>query len=347
MAVLGITNISTTLVKNALSESVTNVSGLVKSINLNPWGINSPLPPQQTRCWGISPQTAPYELGMFRQYDHLWRCYGTGIPALNNDNITYGGISQLNFNTAFFPSWSTATSGVVNHFDVFFSRNGNFLNAAYYTQIGTAVTITDNGSYGVNINPQTPPDSGSALTVDSYVYLRFKYVSGDARRWDSRNFSNTSTCYIDSNDSNAFICKIWVGHDIYTYVTSVSIDSNGTLQIAKTAAAEQFMMVGYNGNSSAVTVGINVNVNNLSDFTGAKNLNWTGGVTIPAATRSGGVLTLGSATFTAVGAITPTQWSIGDNFFGRVMITSVIGSGTYNSAWQSGYNGVITANLSM
>lgn len=74
---LGEYDISTTVVRNAISESTNNVSELVLSENVNRWGFNSPDAVQQAKYFAVLPAylVAPHELGAFRRYDHLFRAY--------------------------------------------------------------------------------------------------------------------------------------------------------------------------------------------------------------------------------------------------------------------------------
>jgi len=335
---LGNTDISTNLVKNAIGESVNAVGALVTSINVNRWGINSPYAPQQNKYWGVNSPPAPHELGMFRGYDHNWRCYGAYDSAIAAALATYS-IGNASFLLNSFPSWSTDPGTITHYFDVWFSRSGpSFTNPAYYTKIRTNEAVNNAGQLDISINPTTPPDGGAALTSGTNCYLKVKFISSSARRFDSRTFEGSDHMSKDTNDDDSWIITIPIGADPFTYTVIVGRDDAGSLIVSKHSAQNwvQFDMKALNGYPSSQYIDVYLEINDQSDFLGSKTISLSAmNQLVPTGTQSGGILTEGELLFAIFDTMTLTQWSISNNFYGRIKI-GVGGS------WQTGFNGTVS-----
>lgn len=344
MSVLGNNDISVTLVKNVLGESTTAVGGLCTSNKLNPWGINSPLSSQQIRCWGKSIQTAPFELGMFRGYDHLWRCYGVSDEPVIDPVLTYYEAGNIVFKLDYFPLDSDLTSGVAHVFDVFFNRYNDFSHSGHM-QINDDITINDAGQYSINIDPVSPPDysTNGSLAENSSFYLKFKHVSSPARRWDDQQFTSNPVIFSDT-EPDAYIIKVNVGADVFTYETYYERSDNTIVAKYGGIGAQVAYVHVYNGNPYDVNIDMSFEINNLSDFTGAKSILSSGSLSIPAGVRSGGTLVRGELLSGISGSNALSQWNVGEAYYGRVKITYA-NHGTFSPSWLTGFNGVIVNTL--
>lgn len=70
-------SINTSMVRDEVGASTNVVSELVQHVNVNRWGINPPDETQFAKYYGVPNYNlqAPFELGMFRRYEHRYRAY--------------------------------------------------------------------------------------------------------------------------------------------------------------------------------------------------------------------------------------------------------------------------------
>lgn len=209
------TNISVTLVKNAISESTTDVGGLVTSLSVNVWGINSPDGAQQNRCWGVLNQASPYQLGMFRGYDHTWRCWALEEIAQNSSDFLDPISASLILRG--FPGWSIADSAI-HTFDILFKRTSNFEQGGY-TTLSANMTMQNLYEYQFTFSTTSPPDGGAALTAGQVVYIAVVHKSSPVRKWDDNRSATPYEYQIGTN--NTWIKAITVPSDPYTYNLSI------------------------------------------------------------------------------------------------------------------------------
>lgn len=337
---LGSTNISITAVKNEIGEGVTTVGGLITSENVNPWGFNLPLEVDQDKYFGNLLRTAPYELGAFRNYDHTWRCYSIGEPTISPLLANYES-GNIVVNLKFFPYSSYSTSGVQHVFDVFFSRSNDFTHATHI-QLYNDTIINDNGTLFIPINPFSPPDGGAALTPNSSVYFKIRHVSSPDRRWDKRRFITVPNIISKDIEDDAYIIKVDVGQDIFTYYTNFYKTEGTSPVVHKSAYGGMWAYVTLrNGNKTSVSVNMSFQINDNSSFTGARNATAYGTFTVPAATRSGSTLVLGTTDAVIYQSGSFSQWTIGQTYYGRVKINTC-SSGTFSSGYQNTFNGTIS-----
>lgn len=333
-------DISISLVKSAIGETTTSVSALVLSDNVNPWGFNSPNNLQQLRHWGNLNRQAPYELGAFRGYEHTWRCYSMGIPAVS-ENFAYYDSGNIVVNLKYFPAQSTPTAGVQHLFDVFFSRTNDFTHAAHI-QVMNDVAIDDNGTLIIPLYPTDPPDLGADLTPNSSVYYKIKHVSSPDRRWDERMFIASANLLRDVNEADSFILKVDIGQDIFNYYSDFFKTAGTQAQVWKYGGSGQ--MQAYvtlrNGGKTSETLNMTFQINNLPDFSGTINDVATGSFLVPAASRVGGTLVYGTRDVAISLTNAFSHWNVGASYYGRVRIESVSG-GTYYQPWITGFDGTI------
>lgn len=338
---LGNTNISVTLVKNVLGESTTTVAGLVQSENVNPWGYNLPLQVEQNRYFGKVTRTAPFELGSFRNYEHNWRCYSINNPTISS-NLAYYESGNLVVNLKYFPVESSITSGVQHVFDVYFARTNDFTHATH-TQILDNTIINDNGVLTIPINPLNPPDGGAALSPNSSVYFKIKHVSSPSRRWDKNQFQQlVNVITPDADEDDSYIIKVNLGQDIFNYYTDFFKTSGTNAEVWKYAGSGQMRayLTLRNGNKGSNTINVSFEINNQSDFLGTTSDIFSSNFTIPAATRSGSTLILGTVDVVIYLVNAFSHWNVGQQYYGRVKINSS-NTGTFFTGWQTGYNGTI------
>jgi len=336
---LGNSNITVSLVKNTIGESVTTVGGLVTSPNVNRWGINSPYPPQQNKYWGVFNPAAPHDLGMFRGYEHYWRCFSTGSASITGNFLIYRtGWIEITLN--FFPSWSTISGTTTHYFDVFMSRSGSgFTNPTSYTQIADNTPINNNGTYSLLLNPSAPPDNGSvAIPENSTFWLKFKHVSSDDRRFDSRQFETSSNIIRDPNDYDAWIVTVNVGEYPFTNQIFVGLVGGNPPVVSKYVGGNYIYFPIHFGNTWEVTQTIStvyMQINNQSDFNGVIDVLVSTDIdtTIPAATYDG-TLHYGTIDTAAYKAVTLNNWSNGQTYYGRVSIDGGL-------SWHYGWNGTV------
>jgi hypothetical protein len=324
---LGSQDIDHVKVKNSTGEGRSSNSALVSSDLVNRWGFNIPDYQMQQRYWGNLLPVAPFNLGAFRNYDHWWRCYNIGEVEIGEDLIYYDQ-DWLNFNVGFFPVWSTPTSGVQHTFDVWFSRNNNFNRLDLCTQIKSDYVVYDGTYLGVLIQPATGPD-GSALTPDSDVYFRIKHKTSDARRWDKRFrlVDDTSTFWRDPNDDDAWIVKVHIGHNVFSNAIMISQSTPPSNTIAKTASFANFALHAENGYAYPQSIRVYVEACNVSDFSSEVKLIIHTDITIPAGSRSGGMLITGKLDFSVNDTLSLSKWAIGETFYGRIGINAMPSGG--------------------
>ena len=334
------TDIGTAMVKNAIGESVNAWGALVRSELVNRWGINSPYPPQQSKYWGNFNPALPNEAGMFRRYDHYWRCFSVNDASIDDDLEIYK-LGYVNISLKFFPAWSTIAGTTIHYFDVFMSRSGpSFTNPAFYTQIGDNVPLNNDGTYSLLINPSGPPDNGSlALPENSTFWLKFKHVSSDARRFDKNQFETGANITADPNDENAWIIEVSVGEYPFTNQIFVGQVGGSPAIVSKYAGGNYILFPIHFSNTWEVSQNIGtvyMQINNQSDFNGSIDalVSVDLGGTIPAATYDG-TLHYGTLDTAAYKAVSLNNWSIGQTFYGRVSIDGGL-------TWHTGFNGTVT-----
>ena len=333
-------DISITLVKNAINSSFNNVSSLVQSENVNRWGINSPLGIQQLKYWGVFPPPAPHELGMFRGYDHRWRCYSTGTASID-EALNFYESGYVRYKIGYFPVASDLITTSAHVFNVYFNRSNDFTHSTH-TQLNNNVVINNDGELSILINPFYPPDGGAALTPNSTVYIKVKHVNSPDRRWDKRVFTPTTIINTDSED-DAYIISINIGADVFTYLSTFQIESVGSTKVWKyngNGGMHAFIKL-FNSNKYDVTVNLTFEINNYSDFTGLISDSTSDDFTVPAGTRSGTTLIKGGSNIELYKLNPMSHWSVGTNFYGRVKINSVT-TGGYSSTYQTGFDGTVT-----
>lgn len=207
------TNITTTLVRNTIGESVTKVSILRNSAKNNYWGFNSAY--VADKFWGIKRADGipvQYDLGDYRGYDHYWRCWA--FDSLVNTSGYYEAGTTLLISLINFPSWAAA-DGTEHHFSIEFKRTNDYQHGSG-TFIETDRFTTGNTSFSTSFSNVSPPDGGTALEEGSTVYIRLVHLSSETRRWDE-NMSS-----ISPTNENEYIIPItiknkgWSG-DIYPY----------------------------------------------------------------------------------------------------------------------------------
>lgn len=333
------TYIRVTAAKTAIGESLTGVGGNRDSSKNNPWGFSSMI-----RGWGNRDPNAPFRLGDYRSYDHYWRCYNVSGDDTNiTGDLIYYESGNIVVKLFAFPVWSAATSGVNHYFDVWFNRSNDFTHGTE-TKLHTDLLVQDLGQFSITINPTNPPDGGT-LTPDSIVYLKVKWKSSPDRRFDPSYFFPSGIMTADTNDSNSWIISVPIGHRVYTNeVTFARYQNSLAYKNNPNGFIEAYATI-YNGSPTEGNASLIFEINNQSDFNGLKGLSATKYTTIPAATRSGGNLILGSVQIGLRQSDYLTQWANGETFYGRVRITSA--SGNYSTGWSSGWGGVVTTTPPM
>jgi hypothetical protein len=331
---LGNNDISITLVKNAIGESLSNVGGLVLSGNVNRWGINTPSTIQQVKYWGVISPPAPHELGMFRGYDHYWRCYGIGACYVSPNLSTYLA-GEISIDLKWFPSWSVQGSTITHYFDVYVSRDGNFVTSGHYTKIGTNVPQYNDSTYALAVNPLYPPDGGSALSYDSTFYLKFKYISSGTRGFDKNNFTPSSHITSDVTDPDAWIISMPIGHPSVTYTNAVTV-SSGEFRLASKYSGGNFMYFDLHFlNTWSVVKHIGYVRINISNGAKSTTIDVNINQDIPAGSISGGNLIAGALNTYAYQLVSLSSWNLDQSFVGKVSMDA-------GATWTTGFNWMIT-----
>lgn len=178
------TNITTTMVRNAIGAATNNVGELVTSPLVNNVGFNSPDNIQNNLFWGKTrakrQAMSAYPLGAFRGYDHDWVAFrlieSLGSPSADID-------TQVNISVPIgfaFPNLENKPSVSVSHsFTVEWSRTNNF------GQVAGDIIFNGNASNTIDFDflASNPPDGGAALSEGGTFYVKVNHLSSPARRW--------------------------------------------------------------------------------------------------------------------------------------------------------------------
>ena len=178
---LPLTNLSLSDIKNATGA---NDYSLINQFNyVNPWGFNSPNTADQLRYWGvILPPPPPHNIGAFRNYDHLWRCFAFDSASIpSSSNIWLAANNNIVLPIKYFPSYSTAPN-VTHSFELRFKKTSDF-NMGGYTVVNATYNVSDNGNITLTFDPLSMPDS-TVSTGNETVYFEVVHKSSPERRWD-------------------------------------------------------------------------------------------------------------------------------------------------------------------
>ncbi len=203
------TNITTTIVANAIGESSHDISVLRNSTKNNYWGFSSDY--VASKYWGKRRQDVlpvAYALGDYRGYDHFWRCFAFGEYI--NNSVSWEDGNDIDFNLIYFPSWSTP-DGTTHHFSVEFKRTSDF-DKGDGTFIYNDLAVT-NGGFNIFFRNDNPPDGGVDLEEGQEIYFKIKHLSSDVRRWDDE-----MTLFPHDN-TDEYIIPITVKDKGWTYFT--------------------------------------------------------------------------------------------------------------------------------
>jgi hypothetical protein len=180
---LGNTNITVTLVKNTIGETTNRISELVLSEKVNRWGINFPSMSglDVAKWWGKPNPAAPYPLGIFRGYDHTWRCFSFGeknVPSYNDWQQHY-----ITIPIRFFPAWSVEPA-VTHYFSIWYKTTSDFEHGGYQVVNDNDYTVNNDGTITINFNPLSLPFGGGESPGNRHYYYYIIHYSSPARRWD-------------------------------------------------------------------------------------------------------------------------------------------------------------------
>ena len=201
-------NISVTMIKQAIGVGSNNVGTLFCHEQVNEWGFNTPDTILQNLIWGVDavyrrklspndPDYVPvlrpgYRIGAFRRYDHNWVAYSLGpiemTPTYMDESENY--VGRMTFTVPIILVddkliGKPVPSPAVEHiFKLEFARNANGFD------MGNSTVINDNfvayyPSVSFYIDSLYPPDyvTNGALSSNEPFYIKVTHLSSPERRW--------------------------------------------------------------------------------------------------------------------------------------------------------------------
>jgi hypothetical protein len=333
------TNITTTLVGQELGLNTHNVSTLCLSSLVNEYGFNSPDYKEQSAYFGKTPyqrqnenQTVfpkqGYPLGVFRNYDHNWITFTGNNGYKTSDSINYYSPIYMRLPIVYAKEdMSTKTPVTIAHtFDVYFNRYGNDFVHTNFVKM-----ISDQTGYypyfQFQINPQSPPDGGSALTVGSTAWFKVVHKSSPDRRWisgiDAISNNGDGECYIFSV---VIPSDPWTNSMRYTDLTFFAYRKTGNSGIIASLNILGDLRVQNNN------VNIKFEIASDSNFTTNEFLTNTSATCNANTTSPGTSVQSGSAYFDLSSAIS--KFSVGSTIYYRVNFN--------NDGWSQTYSAIVS-----
>ncbi|PTN08032.1 hypothetical protein C8N47_11172 [Mangrovibacterium marinum] len=185
------TNITTTIVRNAIGAASSSIGDLRKSSLNNWWGFSS-----VQRGWADQSPSSHFKLGDYRGYDHTFRCWS--FEAAFQSATEWGELLSFTIGLHKFPVWSIQDDA--DHlFDILFKRTSNFEQGGY-TVFASNVTMNNQTSYTFTMNPSSPPDGGDAIEDGATFYLAIVHTSSPALKWDDNKWFGTPAGQLGGNN---------------------------------------------------------------------------------------------------------------------------------------------------
>ena len=308
-------NITLSMVGNAIGSGSRDLGILRTSINNNFWGFAKAY--SLDKDWGANPQP-PYKLGDYRGYDHYWRCWA--MQGIADNSTHYEDNTRFDVRILNFPDWSVP-DGTNHVLKVEFKRSNDYQQGA--GSLIETKTLNNEYSFPIFFNNVNPPDGGAALSAGQTVYIRVTHISSEIRRWDNRE-SLTPEFRTDEYVFPFVIkAKGWTN---YTFLYTASISA---FDVAGTKSVRARVQV-KNDNPGDVTVSWQAEISTSASFDVNKTtLNSSYQATGQPIPTGGGVLSLDS------NEVITNAYAVGTTLYYRTKITAV-SSGTYSSAYISG-----------
>lgn len=185
------TDITTTLIRNAIGAASNAISTLRTSNLNNWWGFSS-----VQRGWGDQSPLSPFKMGDYRGYEHTFRCWSFEEAFQNETD--WGELLSFTIGLYSFPSWSVQDNA--DHlFDILFKRTSDFEHGGY-TVFAANVTLNNKTSYTFTMNPSSPPDGGAAIEDGHTFYLAIVHTSSPALKWDDNKWFGIPAGQIGGNN---------------------------------------------------------------------------------------------------------------------------------------------------